>query len=84
MSLIFIVSVDGEWSDWADWEECDKKCGEGGGVQIRKRFVTPLSLYGMKDCGSEDIGIRPCNNFPCKWNSVINAAGLEYFKQKCF
>ena len=62
--------MDSEWSDWADWEKCSKKCGEGGGVQIRRRSLAPLSLYGVKDCIKEDFEVRPCNTLPCKYDNI--------------
>ena len=69
-----ILSVDGEWSDWADWQDCTKKCGEGGGVQIRRRSCsnpTPLPQCG-KECEGKGFESRKCNDFPCKFKMKLN------------
>ena len=71
----------GGWTDWADWEECSKKSGEVGGVQIRRRSLTLLSLPGG-NCDREDIDIRPCKY--SLERSMINEASLNFFKTIIF
>ena len=68
----FSMSADGGWTEWTDWEECSKKCGEGGGGQIRRRSCSnpaPLPQCGGK-CEGDDFEYQECNNFPCKQNKL--------------
>ena len=39
--FIYLLSVDGKWSEWSDWSICDQDCGDG--VQMRTRTCSPPS-----------------------------------------
>lgn len=64
--LLYILqyTVDGQWTDWTEWSACDKTCGTGHSVRIR-RCANPPPLYHGKPCEGMDIETQPCNENEC-------------------
>ena len=60
-SAIFLVAVDGGWSDWSQWSHCTKNVS---GIQLRiRRCVNPNPQSGRKPCpGPDETVIRGCTN----------------------
>ena len=60
-SEIFLVAVDGGWSDWSQWSHCTKNIS---GIQLRiRRCVNPNPQSGRKPCPGPDVTvIRGCTN----------------------
>ena len=60
-SAIFLVAVDGGWSDWSQWSHCTKNIS---GIQLRiRRCVNPNPQSGRKPCpGPDETVIRGCTN----------------------
>ena len=60
-SGIFLVAVDGGWSDWSQWSHCTKNIS---GIQLRiRRCVNPDPQLVPKPCPGPDLTvIRGCTN----------------------
>ena len=60
-SGIFLVAVNGGWSDWSQWSHCTKNIS---GIQVRiKRCVNPDLQWSEKPCPGPDVTvIRGCTN----------------------
>ena len=58
---IFLVAVDGGWSDWSQWSNCTRNIT---GIQVRiRRCVNPNPPSGEKPCPGPDVTvIRGCTN----------------------
>ena len=58
---IFLVAVDGGWSDWSQWSHCTRNIN---GIQVRiRRCVNPNPQSGEKPCPGPDVTvIRGCTN----------------------
>ena len=58
---IFLVAVNGGWSDWSQWSHCTKNIS---GIQLRiRRCVNPDPQSGGKPCpGPDETVIRGCTN----------------------
>ncbi|XP_044166473.1 scavenger receptor cysteine-rich domain superfamily protein-like [Acropora millepora] len=61
VSGIFLVAVNGGWSDWSQWSHCTKKIN---GIQVRiRRCVNPNPHPFDKPCPGPDVTvIRGCTN----------------------
>lgn len=64
--LLYILqcTVDGQWTNWTEWSVCDKTCGTGHSVRIR-RCANPPPLYHGKPCEGTDIETQSCNENEC-------------------
>ena len=60
-SGIFLVAVDGGWSDWSQWSHCTRNIN---GIQVRiRQCVNPNPQSGRKPCPGPDVTvIRGCTN----------------------
>ena len=66
---IFLVAVDGGWSDWSQWSHCTKNFN---GIQMRTRqCVNPKPQFGGKVCtGSNATAMRGCTDI-CRCHQGI-------------
>ena len=63
-SVIYLIAVDGGFSDWDDWTPCTAECG--GGDQTRsRRCDSPAPQFGGLDCGGDFTECQRCNLDPC-------------------
>jgi len=60
--------VDCRVSPWTNWDACTSQCG--GGQKQRQRQVVQNPLNGGKDCPSDLVQTRGCNQLPCKNHSL--------------
>lgn len=66
---IFIISVDGGWSQWLDMEPCPVTCGEGTRNQVR--FCTnPVPSAGGLDCPGASSQEISCATAACPTQGV--------------
>ena len=68
---LFLLTVDGNWSEWSKWSKCSKTCKEG--QQSRSRYCnSPAPQYGGKPCSDKAKETRVCNqHVPCPGKSLI-------------
>ena len=63
-SVIYLIAVDGGFSDWDDWTPCTAECG--GGDQTRsRRCDSPAPQFGGLDCVGDFTECQRCNLDPC-------------------
>ena len=83
--LIFVISVDGNWSAWGSWDECSVTCG--GGTQRRSRSCTnPPMAHGGKPCTGPSKMIQDCNMHvmcPGKLNRYYEVNTTMDFVENC-
>ena len=61
--IIFISSVDCEWSDWETWTDCSRSCGVGNRTIHRR--ISQVALNDGLDCAGNDTLTESCNSNPC-------------------
>ena len=62
--LLYIISVDGGFTDWTPLDTCTVTCG--GGTQNRTRSCTnPAPQYGGASCVGDTFGQQSCNTQVC-------------------
>ena len=61
---IFIIPVDGNWSEWVDATPCSKTCG-GGERRRERKCNKPAPANGGKQCQGDNKKIVDCNSQPC-------------------
>lgn len=65
MYLMFVIQVNGDWSEWSSWNPCSATCN--GGIQDRIRQCNaPQPSNGGLYCNGTTIISRPCNNIFCE------------------
>lgn len=77
-SVLTHCPVDGGFTEWGSYGECDKTCGGGTKVRIR-RCTNPAPEYGGKPCEGNGFEKMDCNVNPCPVNGGFSAWG-EYSK----
>lgn len=61
---MFIITVDGGWSEWTEFESCSVTCGSG--LNKRSRSCTnPKPEYGGNNCTGNDTKTQDCQERPC-------------------
>ena len=60
MQFLLLDTIDCHWSAWSPWSNCSSNllaqtqghylCGEGKGMQLRKRFASTAPQDGGKKC----------------------------------
>ena len=59
-TLLFLLSVDGEWSTWSSWSVCSNRCGKGS--QKRTRTCdSPGPKNGGQSCSGSPVQKKPCS-----------------------
>ena len=64
--VVFIVDVDGGYSEWSRWSNCSVKCGLG--IMSRTRAcINPEPQGNGKNCMAlgNDTEISECGTAPC-------------------
>ena len=62
--FVFLVEVDGGWSNYSNWTGCTSVCG--GGTKLRTRSCdNPAPQLGGKGCEGDAVEIKTCNPEPC-------------------
>ena len=68
--IVFVFTVDGDWTDWTPWATCPVTCG--GGIQNRSRSCSnPSPQYGGADCIGGDVEAQDCNIHFCPSKSNV-------------
>lgn len=61
---MFVVPVDGGFSEWRAWDVCSVTCGTG--TQTRTRDCTnPTPANGGADCTGDTTEVTSCEEGPC-------------------
>ena len=67
---LFLIIVNGGFTDFNKWSTCSKTCG--GGTQTRSRTCTDLKpAYGGKGCSGLSQQIQPCNVHDCPGSNCL-------------
>ena len=70
--ILFLLSVDCQWSPYGGWSECSATCG--GGIRSSERTKTQAKANGGKECIGNDTKIEICMENLCPGTSKINIA----------
>jgi hypothetical protein len=61
---LFIIKLDGEWSEWSPLSTCSKTCG--GGIQTRTRTCSNAAPGNVSlPCTGNSTETLRCNNQAC-------------------
>ena len=61
---LFLLTVDGNWTQWSHWSACSLSCG--GGTRSRTRTCTdPPPSNNGKTCAGEGSEQQGCNTQSC-------------------
>ena len=70
---MYLVSVNGKWSNWGRWTSCSSTCATNPlGTKRRQRACnSPPPSYNGKGCSGNTLGIVICNeNKECPGISI--------------
>ena len=68
--LLYIISVNGSWSEWDDWGSCSVTCGGGNRTRLRT-CTNPPPANGGLDCKGPSEETGNCNANPCPGKIVF-------------
>jgi len=67
--LVYLHTVDCEWTTWGSWSNCTHPCG--GGTRSRSRGKGHEAQYGGDKCVGENNEDQSCNTFSCPHSEYV-------------
>ena len=61
---IYLIGVDGMWSDWGKWSACSKTC-DAGKKQRSRTCTNPKPKHPGRDCDGRNQERDGCNRHTC-------------------
>ena len=65
LSVLYLTSVDGVWSNWSGFSACSKSCGNGTSSRSRTCQYLPAGAPQGKACPGQSSESIPCNTTEC-------------------
>ena len=70
IDMIFVLIVDGGWSDFGEWDNCTMPC-DGGTTCRERKCNNPIPKNGGEECHGESQECKDCNTISCKGKHLI-------------
>ena len=75
-----LILVDGKWGEWSNYGDCDRTCGTGEKVRIRK-CDNPAPANRGSDCIGSESEKTSCSTNPCPGTNICN---LIFILKNCY
>ena len=72
MCFIFLMCLDGNWSNWSAWSTCSLSCGGGNQTQTRT-CTNPSPSNGGLNCSASNTETisQACNGQICPTSKIL-------------